>query len=244
LKFYPSHSCTVSKMAEEVKKYYRDRVLKSEESSLQWQVGKTVNGVDVPIEQIEMILGAISGQLQLCERDNVLDIGCGNGLLTREIASRCSRITGVEITPELYEIAGQRSARDNITYINQDILAFLTDSSTELFTKVYFYEVQQHFTHQNTDELLGLLSRRCAERVKIFIGGIPDISRKWNFFNSPERVKNYYSSLVLGGDPIGTWFDRNFFEYLAGKYGFKCKILEQNANLYTSHYRYDCLFER
>jgi 2-polyprenyl-3-methyl-5-hydroxy-6-metoxy-1,4-benzoquinol methylase len=231
-------------MSKDVRNYYRDRVLSVETSSLQWQVGKTINGVDVPAEQIEIILGAISGSLQVGENDNVLDVGCGNGLLTRKIAPMCSRMTGVEITPELYEVAIRKSANENIAYINKNIFDFLPESIEEHFEKIYLYEVLQHFGHQGANKLFSHLAQLCGDSAKIFIGGIPDVSRMWNFFNTPDRVAHYYDGLVLGNDPMGTWYHPNFFEYLAKTYDFRFSLLKQSANLYTSHYRYDCLFER
>src|ERR1700750_1427456 len=47
------------------------------------QVKRTVAGNPVDGSQIEMIVEAIRAGLQLTPDDNLLDIGCGNGVLSR-----------------------------------------------------------------------------------------------------------------------------------------------------------------
>jgi cyclopropane fatty-acyl-phospholipid synthase-like methyltransferase len=231
-------------VSEDVKKYYRDRVLKAEFSSLLWQVGKTVSGVDVPDGQIEIIISAISNSLQLDVADKVLDIGSGNGLLTKKIATIVSSVTGVELTAELYDVAMQRSLGKNIKYLNMNIYDFLNVPQKLDFNKIYLYEVLQHFNYQKTDELFSALDSTCKSGTEIFVGGIPDLSKVWDFFNNRKRKSRYYSGLVSGKDPIGTWYHKNFFDCLAFKYGFQFEILDQQSDLYTSHYRYDCVFKK
>ena len=59
---------------------------KTSDGSLFKQVGKTVNGLDVAIYQINLIVENIANALQLKTSDTIIDLCCGNGLITRQLA--------------------------------------------------------------------------------------------------------------------------------------------------------------
>ena len=55
-------------------------------------------------------LGDVAGQ-------DILDAGCGEGYLSRVLAARGARVTGVDLAPRLVELAGQKlSPGQPITY--------------------------------------------------------------------------------------------------------------------------------
>ena len=72
-------------MSNIIKKYYRERIIKEGSNNFLWQVGKTVDGKEVPRDQVDLIIKTIASRLQLEKGDIVLDIGSGNGLLTKNI---------------------------------------------------------------------------------------------------------------------------------------------------------------
>jgi demethylmenaquinone methyltransferase/2-methoxy-6-polyprenyl-1,4-benzoquinol methylase len=60
---------------------------------------------------------------QLSTEKKVLDLACGTGILTREIAQKIphAKITGVDITPTYLDKAREQSnTNQNITFVNQD----------------------------------------------------------------------------------------------------------------------------
>src|ERR1043166_5426284 len=61
-------------------------------------------------------LGAVTGQ-------EVLDAGCGEGYLARILAARGARVTGVDLSPRLVELAGTKAAHGAITYRVGDLSA-------------------------------------------------------------------------------------------------------------------------
>jgi cyclopropane fatty-acyl-phospholipid synthase-like methyltransferase len=231
-------------MSEKTRQYYRERVKNHDRDKFLWQVGKTVNGEEVSREQIELILKTIVNRLQLDKSDIALDIGCGNGLLTKEISRYVSKITGIELTPELYEIAKEYNSASNISYINYDVLGTNAMGYDNQFTKVYLYEVIQHLNFQEVDALFAKLNEITADRATIFIGGILDVEKKWMFFDTVERRCLYFKGLLSGSEPLGTWYHKEFFSFLANKHNMNGECLSQENNLYTSHYRYDCLLQK
>jgi 2-polyprenyl-3-methyl-5-hydroxy-6-metoxy-1,4-benzoquinol methylase len=52
--------------------------------------------------------------------ENVLDIGCGTGSLTKILASRSRFVVAVDIASKMLEMAGKTNKSHNIKYINSD----------------------------------------------------------------------------------------------------------------------------
>ncbi|WP_133152758.1 class I SAM-dependent methyltransferase, partial [Vibrio sp. 10N.261.52.A1] len=98
-------------------KHFNSNVSKSPENLLK-QVGKTVNGVEVEQSQINLIVDTICSELNLNEQSRVVDLCCGNGLLTVEVARHCNSVIGVDYSINLINVASHVNSGDNITYIN------------------------------------------------------------------------------------------------------------------------------
>lgn len=80
---------------------------------------------------------------------SVIDIGCGVGTLVVGLASKCSRVTGVELSPRMAAYAGRRLAARGIRN-GEVVLA----SATELTSRVsgrYDFAVMTQFLHELSD---------------------------------------------------------------------------------------------
>ena len=53
-----------------------------------------------------------------------LDLGCGTGSLTAELASRGIEMTGVDLSEDMLMVAREKSAGMDILYLNQDMCSF------------------------------------------------------------------------------------------------------------------------
>ena len=60
------------------------------------------------------ILTPLLGQLGDVTGQDVLDAGCGEGYLSRILAARGARVTGVDLSPRLVELAGRSIRRGPI----------------------------------------------------------------------------------------------------------------------------------
>lgn len=217
--------------------YYSRRVRCSDDPF--WQVGKTVGGKPVDEKQLDLIVGQVRHTLDLHGTDRVADLGCGNGLVTREVSRFVASTLGVEKNKDLYDAALKLCSSCHVELYNESILEF--DFSASGANKLYLYEVVQHLGYREVAETVLRIARSVGAGSRIFIGGIPDDERKWDFYGPWQRRRSYMEALALGTDVMGTWFHKDFFLFLGEQYGLDVEILQQHSDLYTSSYRFDCL---
>ena len=67
--------------------------------------------------------GFLLGQLPARCREG-LDVGCGTGAFTRQLAGRCERVVGIDLAPRMVEVARERSTgQPNVDYLVADAMA-------------------------------------------------------------------------------------------------------------------------
>ncbi len=79
---------------------------------------------------------------------SLLDVGCGPGTITVDLATRIApgRVTAAEVTEQALELALEQAARgqENIDFVVADVLAL--DLPDDLFDVVHAHQVLQHVT--------------------------------------------------------------------------------------------------
>jgi 2-polyprenyl-3-methyl-5-hydroxy-6-metoxy-1,4-benzoquinol methylase len=114
--------------------------------------------------------------------DVVLDIGCGNGFLTRDIAEKARSVTGVDINKNNIELARKDFNRDNIKYICGDACRY---DFGEKFDVVVLSNILEHLD----DRAVFLLKvRDLAPRLLI---RVPMINRDWLTYCKREMGVEY-----------------------------------------------------
>ena len=91
------------------------------------------------------------------ENDTVLDIGCGNGALTYDVANKAKRLVGIDFNSENISIAKKRYSRENVKYICGNAL---TDLPKEKFDAI-------------------ILSNVLKEIAPRFLIRVPMLNRSW-----------------------------------------------------------------
>lgn len=217
--------------------YYSTRVSQSDDRL--YQVGKTVNGQVVGKESLSIIAKRVVDGLHLTLADSVTDMGCGNGLLTEQIAPYVREIVAVDRSRKLLDIA-RSVAPSNVSYVQGDILDIGEPCLRE---KAFSYEVMQHLTHRELGRLLQ--ERLVREPTRILLGGILDAAKVMDYFRTSSQRQRYFSSLESGASTeLGTWWHREHICDLARRSGFRAYILDQDPQLYTSYYRFDAILDR
>jgi|APTNR8051073442_1049403.scaffolds.fasta_scaffold39611_2 cyclopropane fatty-acyl-phospholipid synthase-like methyltransferase len=220
--------------------------LQESETDLLKQVGKTIDRQPVPMVHIDRIVNTILAALDLCTDDRVLDLCCGNGLLTARIATACDQILGIDFSAPLIGVANTRNRLGNVEYLLRSVLALpeiLIERGEATFTKAYMYEAFQHFSQDEAQALLSALGAHMPVNFRLFLGSIPDRTRLYDFYNTPERRLEYEQRVRDGTEAIGTWWLVSEVNEIAKAAGFSCAIFRQHDSLYTAHYRFDALLE-
>ena len=71
---------------------------------------------------LDEAINYIVRRLELTKDDVVLDVCCGNGLLTKRIATHCKLVSGVDFSEILINTANSLSSADNLRYYLSDAL--------------------------------------------------------------------------------------------------------------------------
>lgn len=206
------------------------------------QVGKTVNGQEVPRSQLDAIVQGIANALQLTEEDALIDLCCGNGLITRRLAGIAKEVVGVDFSPGLIDVAESCNSAPNIEYINSDVLE-LTEEFFSGSKRVSMYEALQHLSLEQFVELLNRF-RGLQPGALVFLGSIPNEERLAAYYDSEEKLA-YYEQREREGKPhMGRWWSMEEIERILPTREFEATFLSQNPTLYTASYRFDLLLER
>lgn len=207
------------------------------------QVGKTVGGMPVPPGTINLVVAAICRHLALTPSDRVLELCCGNGVITAELAGVCGSIHAVDFSEPLIATARQRFARRNIVYQCADVTCLDAALLRQEFDKIVMQEALQHLTPEQTEALFASLAASPSGRAGIYLGSIPDVARLRRFYDTSERYADYLARTANGTEAVGTWWSGADAVALAERHGYKARIVAQHPALHTAHYRFDLVCE-
>ena len=205
------------------------------------QVGKTVNGYEISQTQLRLIVGHIGHILHLGARDSMLDLCCGNGLITRRLAPLVREIVAVDFAGGLIDIAKRQNCLHNIEYLTSNVLR-LDNKYFQGRNKILMYEALQHFSVEELSSLLDKLSTLEPNSL-VFLGSIPNKEKLGVYYDTPEKMSFYLRSEQEGKPHMGRWWSASEIESLGSARGLKTTILAQLPSLYTAHYRFDVLLE-
>ncbi len=104
------------------------------------------------------------------ENSKILDIGCGRGFLTKDIAKEAKKVIGIDISKNKINFAREFSNRNNITYINGDATKF---KFKEKFDYIVLSNVLEHIEERN------IFLSKIKNLGKHFLIRVPMINRSW-----------------------------------------------------------------
>jgi SAM-dependent methyltransferase len=227
-------------MSDYWRKFWDEHAKASRDMNPQLQVLRTWQKQPVEDKIFQEILETIQCALELSSEHVLLDLCCGNGLITKKLSPLCKEITGVDFTAELIEHIDVK-AYPNVRPIVSDILS--CDFAPCSFDNVLIYSSIQYFTQPETVRLFELIWRWLKPLGRLFLGDIPDQRRIWNFFNNVERESVYFEHLRDQQPIIGTWYDFAWLEKLSRHAGFRQTLqINQPPHFPFSHFRFDALF--
>ena len=222
------------------RKHFNDNA-KRFSRSIKRQVDMTQDGREVDDAQVNLRVDSILRNLKLIRTDVVLDLCCGNGMITRKISEFVSRVYAVDFSEKLIEVAKEINNSENISYS-------IGDASRVNFTefpevnKICIQSCLQYLSSNEVELLLHNLS--ALDSIKVYISNIPDIEKMWNYYNTDEKKAYYYRCEREGRPHLGTWWGKTEIECIAVKFGFQVEFIPINPGMNTSYYRFDLLLSK
>src|ERR1051325_4969727 len=137
---------------------YRPREPEND-GDLFFQVGKTVNREPIPHYVFRRLLERLVAQLDLSLADHLLDLCCGNGLVSYDLAAHVGRLTGIDFAENLIRAAQKWKSRDNVAYYVGDVTAPLSSLFGEGVcpNKILMNDALAYFEPADLDCILGNL---------------------------------------------------------------------------------------
>ena len=163
------------------------------------------------------------------EQNLILDLGCGTGRMTLELARRGYDMTGIDYSAEMLDIARSEAEKNkltNILWLNQDMRDFELYGTVGV--TVSCLDCMNHLTSRADFE-------KCLYLVHNYLvpGGlfIFDINGKAKF----EKIYSTNSYVMETDDSVCVW--QNFYNSASGICRFYITLFKENEN--GSYERYD-----
>lgn len=225
--------------------HYRPIKSFNEEDFL-YQIGKTVNGKTIADNVFKAIIEDIRNGLKLSSDDNLLDLCCGNGILTKSLSGFVNQIVAVDFSEMFIENAVRYNKSNNIEYFVSDVLNIDKMELKNKFSKVLIYDALASFTPESIELLLEILDSNLMPNALVMIGSVLDNSRKFRFYDTFSRKWYYFYNIRLlhKENGIGRWWDKAEIENIASNTGFMISFFNENPVIHTAHYRFDCVLTK
>lgn len=115
--------------------------------------------------------------------DTVLDIGCGNGYLTHDIAKKAKKVVAIDLNEKNIKQAKEKFSKDNIEYLQGDATRL---NFNENFDIVVLSNVLEHMEDRHSFLL------KIGQLTDKFLIRVPMINRDWLTYYKKELDCEYF----------------------------------------------------
>ena len=209
----------------------------------QRQVARTRFGRPLEEADTQRVVNHLLDLLDLRPGDTLLDVCCGNGLLTRRLAAHCREVVGMDVAAAMIETARSSHSASNITYLcgPAEELDQLTD---RIFDKMLIQFSFQYFERKNGAVLLENMSEKLAPGGLIVLGDVPDRALLRQFYRSWRSRRKYAWDRLWRRSEMGKFWSKKEIELLANRAGLLAAWLPQPEVLPYAHYRVDVVLKK
>lgn len=120
--------------------------------------------------QQQRIAKTIALYLKGKHKKNVLDLCCGTGILTRALSVIADKVTGVDYSDKMLEVAKAKTQAKNVVYIHKNILSFDEKSKFDVITMLGAFS---HFYGNSLNLLIKKISCLMNTNSTVIIGLTP-----------------------------------------------------------------------
>lgn len=218
----------------------KSNINKNYESNLDWTNYEFGKNFCLSIKrdklQTDKEINFIIKYLRLKQNSKILDLGCGNGRLSIELAKKGYSITGIDLNKYAIEQAISNSKNLNTTFINKDILEFKTDEKFSSILIIFnhfgvFNKIQINKLLKNIYSYLEDGGRLIIETNSISYGKNINGIQEWKIYDT--WLAGNYPQLVLSEN---YFLPKNIYirkDYSIGINNFILKEFIQKLYLYN-----------
>ena len=224
------------------RKYWNDLAVDSSNPFL--QVARVGKKVDFSEELINRTVEHIIANLDLQMEDVLLDVCCGNGMISILLSKKCAAVTGCDISEELIRLAKENHANSKVKYLAGDATQLTSFINTKFDKINLFFSFQYLDSYSKGFSAIREMSQLLKPNGRIFLGDVPDYEFLSRFYPSyPARLK-YLLKLRLGKSEMGKFWKEAEIARICGELGLTYQRLLQPEDLPYSAYRVDYMLQK
>jgi hypothetical protein len=223
---------------------YRNDIYPKNKKDLLVQVGKTINKLPVSETDLDLIAQDICEKLKLTKTDLLLEMCCGNGIITEKISKKVQKMLAFDFTPHLINSAIKFNTEKNIDYqignANEDFFElFNPNAKIEKFLMSFSLG---YFTANELEQILIRLKTQ-TDKILFYITEVPIDEFKWNFYNTKKRKENYLKNMKKNdfNDGMGRWWKKNELIDIGKRLGLRVEFYETSSRQFN--YRLNVLYK-
>tara|TARA_B100000780_G_C21018805_1_gene408240 strand:- start:93 stop:767 length:675 start_codon:yes stop_codon:yes gene_type:complete len=218
------------------KTYWNNSAL---DKSLFNQVQRNPNKDDDTLLLVESHLVEL---LNLSSTDSLLDVCCGNGLITKRLSKYSNNVLGIDFSALLINSAKENNDYSNIEYLLGDA-ASLTKNTNEKFDKIVLNFSFQYFNFKQGLKVVSEMKKTLKPNGIILLGDIPDKNKFWLYYNTYQKRFFYFKQWLFRQPKMGKFWSEKEMMKIAEIHNFRGTFLKQKETLPHSHYRFDFLLK-
>lgn len=225
--------------------FYDRRVRSLDERDFLSQVCHTLDGRPISAPMIDRMIAELADALSLTPQDNLLDLCCGNGVLTHRLAAGAKNATGVDFSAELIRIANRHNAGPRLAYVTGDVSRLGTVEALRgrQFSKLVMVAGLQHFAPRTFPDLLDNMLALAGAGATIVLAYVPEQGRQRRFLTPRKQIKRAWLR-ATGRDIFGDWWDRQTIRDAAAARGLECDFPAIDPALPYAAYRFTARLSR
>lgn len=224
---------------------YRIVDIKTKEDLL-FQVGKTVGGEVISRNQFNKDIDEIVLSLSLNKNDVLLDLCCGNGIVSHELSDYVKQTIGIDFSKSYIDNAKKYCKNEKIEYHVVDLLN--PNDLKEILNKyqpnkILMNDCLAYFEPNNLKIIVSELSKLS---VTILMSGILDENKKWKFYNTWKRKLFYFTDVLFFNkrSGIGYWWTKKKIKKIADNNKLNVFFFNHHKENHMAHYRFNAKLEK
>jgi 2-polyprenyl-3-methyl-5-hydroxy-6-metoxy-1,4-benzoquinol methylase len=195
-------------------------------------------------DQLDAIVQHIVNTLSLTQDDVLLDMCCGNGLLTSRLSKYCKKVVGVDFSEVLIQHA--RINFPSIDFICADALQLDPNLfSVQRFDKVNLYFSFQYFdSFEKGKKVIEGVLPLLSSSGKILLGDIPDREYFFSYYNSLIKIGHLIKKMLKDKNDMGKFWSEDELMVICNQLDIKGEKRSQPRQLPYAYYRMDFVLSR